>query len=235
MELLVVFIGKVMPYITLAVLIVGLVTKLWRWNRGAVANIALYPSAGNPVQKLKQVLGEVVLFSSFRKQDKPLWRRTWIFHATLVLILAGHSRLITDWPLRVGLGLSEETVHNLSFWGGGICGVLALVTCTLLLTRRFAIKRVREISSGEDYSVLILLLFILITGNAMRFLGHFDITQTQIYFQSLFTSAPVLVPRDPMFLLHFMLVQILLIYMPFGKFLHIPGIFYSRSLLAKDY
>jgi hypothetical protein len=30
-------------------------------------------------------------------------------------------------------------------------------------------------------------------------------------------------------------VQLLLIYLPFGKLLHIPGIFYSKPLLAKDY
>jgi nitrate reductase gamma subunit len=38
-----------------------------------------------------------------------------------------------------------------------------------------------------------------------------------------------------MFLLHYLLVQILLIYLPFGKLLHIPGIFFSKPLMAKDY
>ncbi len=235
MEVLVFVIGKLMPFLTLAIFIVGSLYRLVKWQRAAVGNIALFPSAANGGQLLKKVLGEVFFFSSFRTQDKPLWRRTWFFHFSLVLILLGHTRLISDYPLRVMLGLSENTVHALSAWGGGICGVIALVTCLMLLTRRFAIKRVREISSGEDYSVLILLLFILLTGNALRFLTHYDITQTQIYFRSLFSSGPIQVPHDPMFLLHFFMVQLLLIYMPFGKFLHIPGIFVSRTLLAKDY
>ena len=69
----------------------------------------------------------------------------------------------------------------------------------------------------------------------MRFLTHFDITVAQTYFASLFTTSGADVPHDPLFLLHFFLVQLLLIYLPFGKFLHIPGVFYSRTLLAKDY
>jgi len=220
MEVLVFFIGKLMPFVTLTILIVGLLYKLVHWQRAAVGNIALFPSATGRGQLLGKVLGEVVFFSSFRKQDSSLWQRTWIFHVTLLLIILGHSRLISDTPLRVWLGLSEGSVSAISAWGGGIAGVLAMVTCFMLLARRFGIRRVREIS---------------ITGNAMRFLTHYDITETQLYFRTLFGPGAIQVPHDPMFLLHFFMVQLLLIYLPFGKFLHIPGIFYSRTLLAKDY
>jgi len=235
MEVLVFFIGKLMPFVTLTILIVGLLYKLVHWQRAAVGNIALFPSATGRGQLLGKVLGEVVFFSSFRKQDSSLWQRTWIFHVTLLLIILGHSRLISDTPLRVWLGLSEGSVSAISAWGGGIAGVLAMVTCFMLLARRFGIRRVREISTGEDYGVLILLLFILITGNAMLFFNDYAITETQLYFRTLFGPGAIQVPHDPMFLLHFFMVQLLLIYLPFGKFLHIPGIFYSRTLLAKDY
>ncbi len=228
-------IGKIMPFFTLAVLILGLIYRVGRWQRAAAGNIALFPSAAGRWQLFKKVLGEVILFSSFRKENQALWRRTWIFHLSLGLIILGHTRLIADWPLRVLLGLPAETVQALSAWGGGICGVVALACCLLLLGRRFGIPRVREISSGEDYSVLILLLFILLTGNGLRFFTHYDITQVQLYFSTLFSSSETMVPHDPLFLLHFLLVQLLLIYLPFGKFLHVPGIFYSRTLLAKDY
>jgi nitrate reductase gamma subunit len=235
MEFFAFLIGKVMPFITLAVFMVGLVFRLSRWQKAAVGNIALFPSASSRGELVKKVAGEVMMFSSFRKESKVLWWQTWVFHFTLVLILLGHTRLITDWPLRVLLGLSAETVHAISAWGGGICGVIAMIACILLMSRRVSLSRVREISNGEDYFVLVLLLLILVTGNAMRFLTHFDITGVQAYFASLFSGGEILVLHDPMFLLHFSLVQLLIIYMPFGKFLHIPGIFYSRTLLAKDY
>ncbi len=235
MEVLQYSIGKVMPFITLAVLIIGLVYRLGRWQKAAVGNIALFPSAADGSQLFKKVMGEVVWFSSFRKENKSLWLTTWPFHTAIVLIVLGHSRLITDWPLRVLLGLSEETVHSISAWGGGIAGVLALVCCLLLLFRRFTLTRVREMSSGEDYGVLLLLLFILVTGNMMRFFAHYDITQVQLYFGTLFSTSETMVPQDHLFLMHYFAVQLLLIYLPFGKFLHIPGIFFSRTLLAKDY
>lgn len=236
MQLFEFLIGRLLPFITLVVFLVGITYRISRWQRAAVANIALFPQASSRGQLFKKVLGETVFFSSFRQENNALWKRTWIFHTALLLIILGHTRLFTDWPLRVLMGLSEGTVHALSAWAGGICGVLALVTCILLLNRRFALQRVREISTGEDYLVLFLLLFILLTGNALRFLTHYDITVAQAYFASLFSfRGEVLVPQDPLFLLHFLLVQLLIMYLPFGKFLHIPGIFYSRTLLAKDY
>ncbi|MCP4571133.1 MAG: hypothetical protein GY838_02150 [bacterium] len=235
MQVFELIIGKLLPYATLVILIVGLLYRLNRWQRAAVGNIALYPSAATRWRLFGKVLSEVTLFSSFRQENQALWKRTWPFHVSLFLILLGHTRLITDWPLRVGLGLSEGTVNAISAWGGGICGVVALMTCLLLLARRFGIQRVREISTGEDYGVLILLLFILLTGNAMRFFTHYDIAEIQQYFRTLFSTAPTQVPHDPLVLLHFLMVQLLLIYFPFGKFLHVPGVFYSKTLLAKDY
>ncbi|MBU0742587.1 respiratory nitrate reductase subunit gamma [bacterium] len=235
MEALQYSIGKVMPFFTLAVLIIGSVYRVWRWQKAAVGNIAMFPSATSGSQLFKKVMGEVFWFSSFRNENRSLWITTWPFHASIVLIILGHSRLITDWPLRVLLGLSEETVHSISAWGGGVCGLLALACCLFLLFRRFAISRVREISSGEDYGILLLLLFILVTGNIMRFYTHYDITQVQLYFRTLFGAGETMVPPDRLFLMHYLAVQMLLIYLPFGKFLHIPGIFFSRTLLAKDY
>jgi len=235
MQVFELIIGKLLPFATLAILIGGLLYRLSRWQRAAAGNIALYPSAATRWRLFWKVLGEVALFSSFRQENQALWKRTWPFHVSLVLILLGHTRLVTDWPLRVLFGLSAGTVSAISAWGGGICGVVAMVACLLLLTRRFGIRRVREISTGEDYGVLILLLFILMTGNAMRFFAHFEIAEVQLYFRTLFSTAPTQVPHDPLFLLHFLMVQLLLIYFPFGKFLHVPGVFYSRTLLAKDY
>jgi nitrate reductase gamma subunit len=228
-------IGGVLPFVTLAVLILGLAYRIRKWQKAAVANLAVYPAASSKWALRRKILREVLFFNTFRKENRALWSRTWIFHLTLLVILLGHTRLITDWPLRVLFGLPEGTVNTISAWGGGICGAVAMVACLLLLTRRFTIKRVQEISTGEDYSALALLLLILATGNIMRFAGHFDIAVAQAYFASLFSFQATQVPSDPMFLLHLFLVQALLIYLPFGKLLHIPGIFYSKALVTKDY
>jgi nitrate reductase gamma subunit len=228
-------VARILPFVTLIVLVWGLVHRIGKWQKAAVANVAVYPAASTRWGLWKQVLGEVVLFSSFRKQNRELWSKTWIFHVTLLLILAGHTRLISDWPLRHLLGMSEGTIGAVSAIGGGLFGIVALAACLLLLNRRFALRQVREISTGEDYYVLILVLMILVTGNGLRFFTHFDVTIAQEYFASLLSLHATKVPHDPLFLLHLFLVQLLLLYLPFGKFLHIPGVFYSKALLAKDF
>lgn len=226
-------IGTVMPYFTLVVLVLGLGYRIQKWRKAAVGNMALYPAAGDKSSLWKKVLGEVVFFSSFRKENKSLWVPTWVFHITLLLILAGHSRLLFALPdkIMMAFGMTDGSIGALSAWAGGLFGVVIMVAAFALLNRRFVKDEVREVSSGEDYWIWILLVCIILTGNALRFFTHYDVNVTRGYFASLFTA----VPNDPLFLLHFFLVQLLLIYLPFGKFLHIPGIFYSKTLVAKDY
>lgn len=234
MHLMELFIGRIMPFFTLIVMGLGIIWRIQKWQRAAVANVALYPSAGTRWKLFKKVLGEIVFFSSFRKENSELWTRTWIFHVTLLLIIAGHMRLFFAWTDSVlGLALSPEAINTLSAWAGGLFGLVALVTCLQLLNRRFILQRVKEVSTGEDYYVLILVLIILITGNALRFFTHYDVSMAREYVGSFFLAGAA--PKDPLFLLHFFFVQLLLIYLPFGKFLHIPGIFYSKALIAKDY
>ena len=234
MPALEIFIGRIFPIVTLLLVILGLFFRIRKWQKAAVANLALYPAAKTRGELWRKVLGEVLFFNSFRKEHKGLWSQTWPFHLAVVMIIVGHTRLITDWPLRVLFGMSESAVNTFSAWAGGAAGIIAMVTCLFLIGRRYAIKRVREISSGEDYFVVYLLLAIFITGNIMRFFTHFDIEAARTYFATLFTMQTQ-VPSDPVFLFHYFLVQVLLIYLPFGKLLHIPGVFFSRTLTAKDF
>ena len=92
-------IGEILPFVTLAVLVLGLGYRIRKWHRAAVANLALYPAASNRKELWGKVLGEVFLFRSFRKEHAGLWWQTWPFHVAIALIVLGHTRLITDWPL----------------------------------------------------------------------------------------------------------------------------------------
>jgi [DsrC]-trisulfide reductase subunit M len=230
-------IGKVMPPVTLAVLIFGLVYRLRKWTKAPAPKMTLHPGAPNAGSLWAKILGEVVFFSSFRKENRSLWVPVWIFHIALVLILFGHTRLLSAGPdaLMGAIGMSEGAINAMSAWAGGLFGVAVMVVGFVLLNRRFNVERVREISSAEDYYAMMLILMIVITGNAMRFFTHYDISAVRVYFGSLVSFGPIHVPHDPLFLLHFFLVQILILYLPFGKFLHIPGIFFGKALVAKDY
>jgi len=97
-----------------------------------------------------------------------------------------------------------------------------LVLSMLLIVRRFFVSYLRQINNLEDIFALVLLLSIIGSGLAMRLGPHFDLTKTRIWFQGLLTFSPE-VPMNGVFLLHLLLVQILLIYLPFSKLLHSVG------------
>jgi len=229
------FVGAVLPYITGVVFLLGIVYRINRWNKANAGKIPLFPSAAAPADKWKQILREVLIFRTLFDGNKPLWAGAWVFHVALALILLGHVRVVTDFPLLWSrLGLNDARIDGISFIVGGAAGLILLGMGTYLLFRRFVVLRVREISNIEDYVCLVLILAIVATGDFLRFGTAFDLNQTREYFAGLLTFRTVAVPSNPCFLLHFFLGQVLIMYVPFSKFLHIPGVFYSKSLLYQQ-
>jgi len=229
------FIGVFLPYLTVVVFLVGIVYRIRKWNKAAVGKMTLFPAPATASEKWKQILKEVLVFRQLFAGNTSLWAGTWVFHAALILILIGHSRVVTDFPwLWTALGMSNANVDSMSNIVVGAAGVVILAMGIYLLFRRLTMQRVREISDTDDYVSLCLILAIIITGDILRFGTHFDLNQTREYFAGLVTFQAVTVPSNPYFLLHFFLGQVLIMWIPFSKFLHIPGVFYSKSLIYQQ-
>ncbi len=229
------FIGIVLPYLTLIVFITGIAFRINKWNKAKAAKMTLFPASVTPGDKWKRIIKEVLIFEGLFQGNKPLWVGTWVFHAALALIILGHFRVFTDFPLIWNaLGMDKGDVDTMSVVIGGGAGVIILGMGFYLLFRRFAVQRVREISDAEDYFAIFLILAIIITGDIMRFGSHFDLKESRDYFAALFTFEAARVPSNSYFLLHFLLGQLLIMYIPFSKFMHIPGIFYSKSLIYQE-
>jgi nitrate reductase gamma subunit len=160
-----------------------------------------------------------------------LWTGAWVFHATLALILIGHIRVGTDFPaLWAALGINADTMSTTVGTGAGIVILLAVL---LLTYRRLAIPRVQEITQTGDYLALFLLLAVILSGNVMRFQGHFDLSLTREYFASLIRFQAPIPPLNGWFLVHFLLGQVLFLYLPFSKLLHLGGIFFTQTALQR--
>jgi nitrate reductase gamma subunit len=182
----------------------------------------------------KTIIKEVLLFDSLFRTNRSLWGGTWVFHVSLLLILAGHARIVTDFPQIWNLlGIRISDVHSLEYLLGGGAGIMVLAMGIYLMARRLVVQRVSEISTREDYLVLCLLLAIILSGDALRFFTGFDATQSRAFFRALILFQSLPVPSHPLFLIHFFLAQLLLIVVPFTKFMHIPGIFLTKSMLLK--
>ena len=68
--------------------------RLRRWQKAAVGNMALYPASSSSKGEMwRKILGEVVLFNSFRKEHKDLWVQTWVFHGAILMIILGHPSI----------------------------------------------------------------------------------------------------------------------------------------------
>jgi [DsrC]-trisulfide reductase subunit M len=225
----------ILPYLTIAVFVIGMIYRLRIWTKtpqpGAVT---LFPAPKVGKATFFSVIKESFLFPSLFKGDKLLWLFAWFFHLTLAFIFIGHVRVITDFPwLWNALGINADKMSAIS---GGIAGIAITGFIILLFIRRIIVLRVREISNLSDFFALILIISILMTGNIMRFGEHFDLAITRAYFSNLvtFSVTAASMPSNGMFMLHFLLAQILIMFIPFSKILHFGGIFFTQTVIQKS-
>jgi nitrate reductase gamma subunit len=227
------FAGAVLPYIVVPVFLAGMVYRFRIWYRTPKpAKMTLFPAADST---FRGVLSETLLFPSLFRGDRVLWSFAWIFHATLALVFLGHVRVFTGLIDRIlaSAGMSPQGIDAMSHYSGGAAGILLLATGLLLLFRRFSVARVREISAIPDYLAPLLLVVIIATGDLMRFAGSFDLNETRIWAASLLTLSPS-VPQNGMFLMHMMLPQMLIMFIPFSKILHFGGIFFTQAIIKRS-
>ena len=225
-------VGGVLPYLTIVVFLAGMIYRFSSWFKTPQpGKMTLFPA---PESTSGSILAETLFFPSLFKGDKVLWSFSWIFHTTLALVLLGHVRVFTALIDRMlmAMGMGREAITAMSATAGGAAGIVLLVTGVLLLFRRLAIQRVREISGVPDFFALLLLIAIVVTGDLMRFGAHFDLGQTRVWAWSLLTFSPE-IPENGMFLAHALLAILLIMYIPFSKILHFGGIFFTQALVKR--
>jgi len=232
-----ILVGVVLPYVAIAAFVVGMVHRFRIWvNTPQPGKMKLFTSSTETTTK--GVLKEAVLFRSLFSGDRVLWSFAWLFHVTLALVFLGHVRVVTSLVDRTlhGMGMSYEGIHEMSSIVGGTAGIVLLATATLLLLRRLGMQRVREISGTPDFFILLLIIAIIATGNAIRFgdsaeaIGVIGACREWVW--GIFTLSPA-VPTNGMFLSHVLLGQLLIIMIPFSKLLHFGGIFFTQALVKR--
>jgi len=224
-----------LPYLTLAVFVLGMGYRLYIWIKTPQPGaLTLFPAPRTGSGTFWGVVKESFLFPGLFKGDRALWVFAWIFHLTLALIIIGHVRVFTDFPaLWAALGINADQMSAIS---GGTAGLIITIFAALLFIRRLSLPRVKEVSNFADFFALVLVLAILLTGNMMRFGEHFDLAITRTYFVQLFTLSLTAsaIPQSGMFTFHFLLAQVLIMIMPFSKILHFGGIFFTQAVIQKS-
>lgn len=208
-------------YFAAAVLILGLIQKIWRYARiPAPLKIPTTPAPTTQTGVVLRMLREVTLFESLFKSNKWIWLFGWLFHAGLFIVLARHLRYFID-PVWTWVELIQPF---------GKYGAFAmLIGLAGLWLRRIVVDRVRYISSPSDHLMLALLIGIGATGALMTFVEHTDIIALKVFFLGLLRFSPQPLPGDPLLVVHLGLVVTLMIIFPFSKLLHAPGVFFSPT------
>ena len=231
-------VGVVLPYIAIIVFLVGMGHRILNWKKLASPPMTLYPPGSEKGTKTSNILKEAFLFRSLFKGDRLLWALAWAFHVVLALICLGHFRVVMNVDaMLMKLGMSEEAISGMSSTVGGAAGILIFLAAILLLLRRLSIARVKEITGGGDYAILMLIAAIIVTGNLMRFGGeHFDLGVTHSYFAGLATfsvGSAAAALQNGVFVVHLGMALVLIMLIPFSKVLHLGGTFFTQHLIRK--
>jgi nitrate reductase gamma subunit len=163
--------------------------------------------------------------------DKTLWAAALAFHWAMLISILRHFRFFVE-PVPVWVDWLESADGFLQiglpvFFITTFVYILALA---YLLLRRFFDPKVRYISLASDYFALYLLLAIGLSGFLMRHVEKIDVVQVKAAiagWASFQAVAPVGVGL--WYFVHVFLVSALLVYFPFSKLLHAPGVFLSPT------
>jgi len=171
--------------------------------------------------------GPVVAYNS----SKWLWVFAITFHYSFFIVALRHLRLFLEpVPFFVNglefvdglLQIGAPTMYLADL--GLVAGVL------LLLGRRLIDPKINYISYVSDYFPLFLILAVALSGIYMRYYAKVDVIAIKELTMGLMTfhyHVPETIGVS--FFIHVFLVSTLMVYFPFSKLMHLPGVFLSPT------
>lgn len=253
--------GVIIPYIALALFIVGFVIRIIKWARSAVpfripttcgqeksmpwVKQAKLDNPSSSAGVVGRMLLEVLCFRSLFRNSKAkkdgdklsfgsakwLWLFALAFHWSMLIIVFRHLRLFLEPVPAIVTGVEViDSAFQIGLPIIYITDVLFVGAVTFLFLRRVVLPQVRYISLQNDFFPLFLLLGIGISGVVMRYFFRIDIVAVKELTMSLVAFQPV-IPENvgPILFVHLFLVSVLLVYFPWSKLMHAPGIFLSPT------
>jgi len=210
------------PYFCLAIFIFGIGWRFISWIKIPVPlRIVLTPSPKTRGGVLLRLIGDALWFPSLFKADKSLWAAGWFFHLLLWLVLLRHLRYFF-YPVPVWV----EGIQT----AGLYAAYLIPIPLVYLLARRLVMERVLYISILGDYFSLLLLLAITASGLLLKIFFRTNIVEVKAWVLGLIHFQPVVPGVEWLFILHFLLIMVLLVYFPFSKLMHAGGLFLSPTI-----
>ncbi len=211
----------IISYAAIAIFLIGFLAKVWKYAMTpAPLKIPVTPAPTNSPGVVWRMLQEVVVFKSLFKSKKVIWVAGYVFHLALAFLLIKHLRFFfvstPEWL---------DTIATYDLY----VGYILVAALAFLFILRLAVDRTFYITVMTDYVLLLLLGAIAITGIISTHLVGFQVLGVKEYIMGLVSFSPVEIPRSGIFIAHFSLVLVLLVYFPFSKLMHAGGLFFSPT------
>ncbi|NOY65419.1 MAG: hypothetical protein GXO97_08515 [Nitrospirae bacterium] len=147
---------------------------------------------------------DVIFFRRLFRINKPLWLGEWLFHISFLFVILAHLRF-----LLIGLP---------SWWSHIVCigkygGIVMPFSLVYILIVRASIDWRRYISPGNLFLILLLIL-ISLSGLFMRYINRMDIIDVKAFVTGIFTFNLQPLPDSRVFVFHYLLGLVLLLYLP---------------------
>lgn len=217
------FIANILPYVTLGVFFIALVYNFVKWlvmPRPVVW--ALFPAKHSKADILITIGRRIFTLPGPRKVDKTVWVLAWLFHIGLIVSLLLHSKYIL------------MPTFPAEYYLGSAAGIAAAVGTLGFFIRRIDIAKDKVDSSFADYFALILLMATLSLGAYLRIGGLMDHEHMWMWVQGILTFNPVAPPEQPLFLVHILLAQIYMMYLPFKTLIHPIAILFGQKVILDE-
>ena len=208
-------------YLAVILFLAGLTYKIVRYlSIPTNYLLAVAPVPRTQFGVVIRLVREILLFESLFRASKWTWLFAWIFHYSFAVVLLRHLFFVIEQP------------PVWVFWffiPGDIAAWCMVVSLLGLLGRRLFVDRIRYISTGSDYALLILLLLIGATGLLLRYEFHTDLASVRLFMLGLLSIKPPALPQSPLFLIHFLGAVVLVAIVPYSKLLHTMANLFSPS------
>jgi nitrate reductase gamma subunit len=213
-------------YIAITVFVVGIIYRISIYAKTpAPLKIPTMPAPMTRGGVVVRMLKEVTLFHSLFRSNKWIWLFGWLFHVGMLIVVLRHLRYFQE-PVWWWVDMIQ--------WIGVYAGFAMLAGLLGLWLRRIVVERIRYITGPSDHLMLALLVSIVLTGLAMKYVSHTDIVAVKSYMLGIMYFDWQPIPTDPVLYIHLLLVATLLIIFPISKLLHAPGVFFSPSRNQAD-
>ena len=230
-----VFLGQVLPYVTLLIFATGWIYRLLSWAALRPSRtITLYPLPRAGLSRAAGIFKRVLILPELYAADHVLWLVKIFFLAGLCISVALHA--FVQFPLTHllprALGLDPFGPQVLpavlvpagyAYWMGVLSALLATISIVFFIARRLVIKEVRYLSSLTDFLALGFLLVIVALGTYLRLFKVVDPEQLKAYIAAIADLSPIPPPDHPVLMIHLVMAQVYLMYLPFSKAVHAMG------------